>query len=185
MLVGMTRHDPDRMRRISKSEVSVDLALGSDELDAQTSFDGNLNEDLFGDPDVQGDAEADQIAEDSTSELEPYIRDSTLDDEGDQFAAAEPEDDIVDETASPSPMKNSTRSKSKKVIIPDLSPVMYSDPEVEEPRPRQHKRTHDSPAQILAGGTSKYFRRNSNQFPSIASNKLAASKGRAGSRGPK
>ena len=51
--------------------------MGSDELDAHTSFDRSLNEDLFGDPDVQkalesrdvmdkqGNAQEDQIAEDS------------------------------------------------------------------------------------------------------------------------
>ena len=99
MLVGMTRHDPDHMRRISDSEVSVDRALGSDEVDAQTSFDRSLNEDLFGDPDVQkalesrdamdqqGDAQADQIAEDSTPELEPYSEDSALEKDDDEYAA--------------------------------------------------------------------------------------------------
>ena len=32
MLVGMTRHDPDRLRRIKDSEASVDQASSSDEI---------------------------------------------------------------------------------------------------------------------------------------------------------
>ena len=50
MLVGITRRNPD-MRRISDSDASVDRghrALGSNELDAQTSFGGSLNAILFG-----------------------------------------------------------------------------------------------------------------------------------------
>ena len=54
MLVGMTRHDPDHLRRrIMESEASVDRASSSDEVDARTSFDVSLNENLFGDPNVQ------------------------------------------------------------------------------------------------------------------------------------
>ena len=82
MLVGITkRRDPD-MRRISDSEASVDRALGNDELDAQTSIDGSFQQDLFGKQyvqealesrdvmDQQGDAQEDQIAEDTTPELD-------------------------------------------------------------------------------------------------------------------
>ena len=48
--------------------------------------------------DQQGDAQEDQIAdsEDSTPELEPYSDDGASDKDGDEYAAAEPEDDIVD-----------------------------------------------------------------------------------------
>ena len=50
--------------------------------------------------DQQGDAQEDQIAdsEDSTPELEPYSDDGASDKDGDEYAAAEPEDDIVDKT---------------------------------------------------------------------------------------
>ena len=90
MLVGMTRRDPD-MRRISNSEASVDRASSSDEVDARTSFDGSLNENLFADTDVQkalessdvtvmdqqGDAQEDPITCDSAPELESENEDST------------------------------------------------------------------------------------------------------------
>ena len=118
-----------------------------------------------------------------TPELESYSDNSALDKDGDEYAAAEPEDDIVDETISPSPKKIRTRSNTQKVNFPD--PAICSDPEDEEPRPRQRKRTHASATPLRAGGTAKYFRRNSNKFPIIASKKLAARKGRACSRGPK
>ena len=114
--------------------------MGSDEVDAQTSFDWSLNEDLFGDPDVQkalesrdvmdqqGNAQADQIAEDSTPELEPDSQDSASDKDGDEYAAVESEDDdIVDETVRPSPMKMLTRSKTRQPVMPD--PVMCSETE--------------------------------------------------------
>ena len=46
MLVGITRRNTD-MQRISECYVAVDRVLGNDELDAQTSFDGSFQEDLF------------------------------------------------------------------------------------------------------------------------------------------
>ena len=52
MLVGITRHNSD-FRRISDSNASVDRAMGNDGIDAQTSLDGSLNEDLFGEQYVQ------------------------------------------------------------------------------------------------------------------------------------
>ena len=51
--------------------------------------------------DQQGNAREDQTAEDSTPELETDSEDSASD--GDEHAAAELEDDIVDETIPPSP----------------------------------------------------------------------------------
>ena len=143
--------------------------MGSDELDAQTSIDGSFQEDLFGDQyvqkalesrdemDQQGDAQADQIAEDSIPDLEPYSKDSASDKDGDEYASAETDECIVDETVCPSPKKIRTRSKTKQVI-PEPLALMCSDPEDEETRPRQRKRTHASATPLRAGGTSKYFR---------------------------
>ncbi len=88
--------------------------------------------------------------------------------------AAESEDEIVFETIPHSPMTNGTKSKSRKVLIPDA--LMYSDPEDELPRLQQRKHTHTSPALPSVDGHTKYFRRNSNQFPSVANKKLTASK---------
>ena len=134
--------------------------------------------------DPQSDAQEDQIIEESNPELEPHSDDSASDKDGDEDAAAEPGDDIVDETVTSSPKKIRTRSKSKQVLP---EPIICSDPEDEEPRPRQRKRTHANATPLRAGGTSKYFRRlgNLNQFPSIASKTLAARKARAGNRGRK
>ena len=89
--------------------------------------------------DQQGDAQEDQTAEESNPELEPYSDDSASDKDGDEDVATGPEDDIVDETVTPSPKKMQTRSNSRKVLkIPDA--LICSDPEGEEPRPRQRKR---------------------------------------------
>ena len=52
MLVGMTHHDPDRLKRITESEASVDRASSSDEVDARTSVNWSLNENFFDEPDV-------------------------------------------------------------------------------------------------------------------------------------
>ena len=134
--------------------------------------------------DQQGDAQEDQNVEESTPEVEPYSDDSASDKDGDEDMAAEPEDDI-DETVTPSPKKMQTRRNGRKVLkIPDT--LICSDPEDEESRPWQRKRTHANATPIRAGGNSKKFCQNSaNQFPSISSKQLAARKGRAGSRGPK
>ena len=80
--------------------------------------------------DQQGDAQEDQITEYSTPELKTDSEDSALDKEGDECAAAESEDEIVDETTPPSTGKIRTRSKSAKVIVPP--PVLCSDSEDEE-----------------------------------------------------
>jgi hypothetical protein len=82
--------------------------------------------------------------------------------------------EIVDETVLQSPMKNQTRNKSRKVVIPEA--LVCSDSEDDLPRPQPRKRIHASPAPLLAGGHAKYFRRNSNQFMSIDSEKLTARK---------
>ena len=114
MLVGITRHNSD-MQRISECDVTVDRALGSEDVDAQTSFDGSLNEDLFGEQyvqntleprdemDPQGGAQEDLHAEDSLPWLEPYSDDSASDSDGEECAAVESEDEIVDKTIHPSP----------------------------------------------------------------------------------
>ena len=167
--------------------------MGRDEADAQTSFNGSLNANLFEDQDVhkalesrvvmdqQGDAQDDQIVEDSTPELDTDSEDSASDKKGDKNAAAELEDGIVDDVIPPSPGEIRTRSKAWKVTIP--APVMCSDSQDDEDRPRPRKRTNASPAPLRTGGSSNCFGRNSNQFPSIASKKLAARQDRDGNRG--
>ncbi len=93
-----------------------------------------------------------------------------MDKEGNKRAAAESNDDIVDETIPMSPMKNRTRSKSSRVVLPEE--IMCPEPVDEPPRPQPSKRHRASPALLRAGGQAKYFQHNPNQFPSIASTKL-------------
>ncbi len=92
-------------------------------------------------------------------------------------AAAESDEEIVD------PMKDRTRSKSSKVIVPEA--VICADTEDKPPRPQPRKRDRAGPAPLRAGGQAKYFLRNSNRFPSIASRKRTACKGQTGGRGRK
>ena len=89
----------------------------------------------------------------------------------------------MDETLRQSPIKNSTRSESQKVVVP--APLLLSDSEDEEHRPQPLKRNRASPGPLRAGGHARYFRHSLNQFQSIASKKLADSKGEAGGRGRK
>ena len=84
-----------------ESAASVDQASSSDEVDAQMSFDGSLNENLFGEPyvhkalgsrdvmDQQGDTQEDQIADDSTPEMETDSEDSASGKEGYECTATE------------------------------------------------------------------------------------------------
>ncbi len=106
-----------------------------------------------------------------------------LDEDGDECVAGESDEEIVDETLCQSPMKNGTRSKSRKVVVPAQLLPFYSEDEEHRPKPR--KRNRASPALLRAGGHARCFRHNSNQFPSIASNKLADRGGKAGLRGRK
>ena len=137
--------------------------------------------------DQQGDAQEDQNVEESTQELKPYSDDSASDKDGDDVVAAEPEDDIVDETVTPGPKKMRTRSNTRKVYkIPES--VICSD----RLTLRTRNLAHGSASVLMPtrpryerAVTPKYFSRNSNQLPSIASKKLAARKARAGSRGRK
>ena len=116
--------------------------------------------------------------------MEPYSSDGASDKDGDDYAAVESECDIVDETVRRSPMKMRTRSKAQGTfVVPEA--LMCSDTEDDEPRPRQRKRNHTIATPLRGGATSKYLRRNSKQFPSLASKTLAARQARASNKGRK
>ncbi len=53
MLVGMTRHDLDLIRRLNESVASVDCRESLNEVEARTSIDGSCNDELFGTPEIQ------------------------------------------------------------------------------------------------------------------------------------
>ncbi len=58
---------------------------------------------------------------------DPEQEDSASDKDGDECAAAESDEEIVDETIPLSPMRNRTRSKSRKFVEPE--PLLPSDSE--------------------------------------------------------
>ncbi len=68
--------------------------------------------------DMQGGAQDAAIMNDTASEQESDNVDSAADNDGDDCAAAESEEGIVDETLPLSLMKNQTRFKSLTVVIP-------------------------------------------------------------------
>ena len=195
MMVGITRCISE-VRRTSECEVYQDEAWGNDYTDTQMMSDESMHqENLFGRPDVpealelrdamsqQGDAR-DQDAKEPNIVLEDYSDNGALDDDDKHCEAVESECSIVDETIRPSPLKMRTRSKTRpSFVIPDAT--ICSDVEDDEPRPRQRKRNLAITTPLRAGGTAKYFRRNSTQFPSIASKTLTARKSRAGKKATK
>ncbi len=65
---------------------------------------------------------------------------SAVDSDSYECAAAESEEDQVDETLIPNPMKNCTMSKCKKVVL--LEPLLPSDDDM--PRQQRRKRIHIS-----------------------------------------
>ena len=191
MMVGITRRKSE-VRRTSECDEYQDQAWGTDEIDAQMMSDESMHqENLFGEPDVQktlelrdvmsqkGGAHEYQETEEPNIKLGPYSDDGASDDDDKYCAAVESECSIVDETVRPSPMKMRTRSKARRAYV-EPEAIMCSDVEDDKPRPRQRKRNLAIATPLRAGGNSKYFRRNSNQFPSIASKTLAARKSRAG-----
>ncbi len=70
-----------------------------------------------------------------TSEPAYEEEDSASDRDGDECAAAESDEEIVNETILQSPMKIQTRCKSYQVILPEAFQVTCSDSEDEPPRP--------------------------------------------------
>ncbi len=120
-------------------------------------------------------------AEDLNQDTEPEVSASYED--GGECVAPESDEEIVDETLHQSLMKNSTRSKSRKVVVPD--PLIPSDSEDDEHQPQQCKRNSASPAPLRAGRKAKHVRRGLNLFPVMSSKTLASGKAKAGGRGQK
>ncbi len=74
----------------------------------------------------------------SANEQGSEDEDSASDKDGDECAAAESEEEIVDETVPQSQLKNRISSKSRKVIVPKA--LLCSEFEEELPRPQPRKR---------------------------------------------
>ncbi len=180
-MAGMQRHDLERIQRIKEREASVGRREILDEVEAYLATDESCTNELFGTPylgpKIQGpvesgdatDAQGDALETLSTEDLEqdPGPEVSVSDEDGDECdaaecVAAESDDEIVDGALSQSPVKNHTKSRSRKVVVP--APLIPSDSEDEEHRPESCKRNCASPAPLRAGGKAKYVRRGSNQF---------------------
>ncbi len=139
------------------------------------SIDGSCASELFSTTEIQeplesgdaADARGDALDSDTLTaeylEQDPEPEVGVSDEDGDECDAAESDKEIVgDRTLHQSPMKNLTRSKSQKVVVPE--PLLPSDFEDEGPRPQPRKRNSASPASLSAGGHAIYFRRDSNQI---------------------
>ena len=131
--------------------------------------------------DTQGDPPEMLHSEDLYQDLESEV--GVSDEDGGECVAPESDEEIVDETLCQSPMKNSTMSKSRKVVVPE--PLIPSDSEDEEHRQEQCKRNRASPGPLRAGRKAKYVRRSSNQFPVMSSKTFASRKAKAGGQGRK
>ncbi len=94
--------------------------------------------------------------------------------------ATDQEDSIIDETLNLSTVRDRTRSKSKKYVIPE--PLIPPNSDDEQPWSSRRKKTQRGASVSRAGVTAKFLRRNSNQFASSASKKHNARRGRAGGR---
>ncbi len=64
------------------------------------------------------------------------------------------DEEILDETLHQSQMKNQTRSKSRKVVVPE--PLLPSDSEDEDPRQQPSKRNRASPAADSSSAKSRW-----------------------------
>ena len=191
MHVGYTRYDHKDAACNRERVGAVERELSSDEIEAQMSVNGSMHEELFGDDQAQ-DPQPDRDAMDARVEVQDPSMDSSntceqsQDNDGDSGAeepvenqATDGDESIIDETLDISTVKDRTRSKSKKYVIP--TSLTLSDSEDEMPRPSRRQRAKRGSGAIRAGVTAKFIRRNSNKFPSTASKKLQTRKGRAGS----
>ncbi len=136
-------------------------------MDAYPTTGESCTNELFGTPkihqpgesgdatDTQGNALEVQSTEDLNQDPEPEV--SVSDEDGGECVAPESDGEVVDEKLYQSLMKNSTMSKSQKVVVPE--PVIPFDSEDEEHRPQQCKSNSASPAPLRAGGKAKYSRR--------------------------
>ena len=86
-------------------------------------------------PDAQDDAQDATTMNDPAPEQGSATEGSALDSASKECTTAEQEEEIVDQTVQPNPMKNQTRSKSLKVVIPvPCAPLMCSYSKDELPR---------------------------------------------------
>ena len=130
-LPGMKLHDLDRIEQVKESEASLDHRESQNYVEAYLATDEICTNDLFGSPkiqqpgesedatDTQGDALETLSTEDRNQDPKPEI--SVSDEDGGECIAPESDEEAIDETLYQSPMKNSTMSKFRKVVVPEPS----------------------------------------------------------------
>ncbi len=161
-----------------------------DEVEAYLVIDGNCANDLSGSPMIQQPGECNGYTGDTpeTLPMEDLYQDlksevGVSDEDGGKCVAPESDEEIVDETHYQSPMKNRTRSKSRKVVVPE--PLIPSFSEDDVCRPQQCKHNCASPAPVRARRKAKYIRRSSNPLPVMSNKTVAVRKAKAGGLGRK
>ncbi len=137
-MAGMKRHDFDRILRIKERDAPVDRRGSFDEVEIYLAIDESCTNKLFA-QEIQGPKESGDVTDARGNALDtltmdylkenPKPEDSVPDEDGNECVAAESDEEIVDETLCQSPMKNRTRSKSRKVLLPVPEPLLPSDPE--------------------------------------------------------
>ena len=183
MLVGYTRHDHKDAACNRERDAAVERESSSDYIEARMSIDGSLQENLFCD---NHDQDLQQVRDEMNAQggvSEPSMDDSNMceqDHEDDDTGVDAPvenqttdqEDSIINETLNLSTVRDRTRSKSKKLVIP--TSYIPFDSDDERPRPSSRKNPQSRASAPRTGVNAKFLRRNSNQFSSTASKKLTA-----------
>ncbi len=128
-MAGMKRHDLDSIQQVKESKASVGCRESLNEVEAYLVTDESCTNELFGTPkiqqpaesgdetDTQGDALETLSTEDLDQDPEPEV--SVLDEDGGECIALESDEEIMDEPLYQNQMKNSARSKSRKVVVPE------------------------------------------------------------------
>ncbi len=113
-MAGMKRQDFDRILWIKESKASVDSKESLDGVEAHFLIDCSCTIELFGTPEIQGPLESrdatdawgialDTLTMDYLKE-DPEPEESAPDEDGNEWAAAESDEEIVDETLHQSPI---------------------------------------------------------------------------------
>ena len=127
-----TQGTNDQNTRIVTSSFNLfwtDCKESLDDVEAYLAIDWSCTNELFGTPEIQdasepgdatdthGDALETPSTEDLDQDPEPEV--SVSDEDGGECVAPESDGEIVDETLHQSPMKKRTRSKSRKLVVPE------------------------------------------------------------------
>jgi hypothetical protein len=175
---------------VREREAAVERESSSEYIEARMSVDGSLQENSFcdnHDQDLQQvrdarNAQQEEVSEPSMDDTNMSEQNQEDDDTGVdapiENLTTDQEDSIIDETLNLITVRDSTRSKSKKLVIP--TQYIPFDSDEEQPRPSSFKKSQPRASAPRTGVNAKFLSRNSNQFASTASKKLTGRRGRVG-----